>query len=205
MYNPSRSYEAVSPYSYQPKIQHPVQNQTSVALFHIPSDAKNSIYVDGIPNDATEREVSRKHFINFQISSVHIQVSNRSVWFESRLRQGESICFVLWISKTISNRLSQWTLLKDTDLTSTIRSDWRFHTRMNHETIKITNEWMNFIDWLFYFLSMNYKILWIMHTKKHCWIIHANKQCWIIHTNHFESENMNHNDCLFSRTLHTII
>ena len=55
MYNPSRSYDNMSPYSYTPKIQHQPQNQTSVALFNIPSDAKNSIYVDGIPNDATER------------------------------------------------------------------------------------------------------------------------------------------------------
>lgn len=57
MYNQSRSYDSPNPYtSYQPKIQqHQSQSQTSLALFHIPSDAKNSIYVDGIPNDATER------------------------------------------------------------------------------------------------------------------------------------------------------
>jgi hypothetical protein len=36
----------------------PIQN-TSIALFHIPQDATNSLYVDGIPNDASEREVSR--------------------------------------------------------------------------------------------------------------------------------------------------
>lgn len=61
MYNHSRSYENISPYSsYQPKAQHQSQSQTSLALFHIPSDAKNSIYVDGVPNDATEREVNRK-------------------------------------------------------------------------------------------------------------------------------------------------
>lgn len=35
------------------------QQSTSVALFHIPNDATNSLYVDGIPNDASEREVSR--------------------------------------------------------------------------------------------------------------------------------------------------
>ena len=35
------------------------QSQTSIALFHIPSDATNSLYVDGVPNDTTEREVSR--------------------------------------------------------------------------------------------------------------------------------------------------
>jgi hypothetical protein len=55
MYNPSRSYDNMGMYSqqYQPKVQHSNQNQTSIALFHIPSDAKNSIYVDGIPNDAS--------------------------------------------------------------------------------------------------------------------------------------------------------
>ena len=31
----------------------------SLALFNIPSDASNSLYVDGIPNDTHEREVSR--------------------------------------------------------------------------------------------------------------------------------------------------
>lgn len=36
----------------------PGQNQ-SIALFHIPNDATNSLYVDGVPNDASEREVSR--------------------------------------------------------------------------------------------------------------------------------------------------
>lgn len=35
------------------------QPNTSIALFHIPNDATNSLYVDGIPNDASEREVSR--------------------------------------------------------------------------------------------------------------------------------------------------
>ncbi len=38
----------------------PPQQNTSIALFHIPNDATNSLYVDGIPNDASEREVSRK-------------------------------------------------------------------------------------------------------------------------------------------------
>lgn len=38
---------------------YPPQQNTSIALFHIPNDATNSLYVDGIPNDATEREVSR--------------------------------------------------------------------------------------------------------------------------------------------------
>ncbi len=53
MYNQSRSFDNINPYSYQPKIQQHPQNTASLALFNIPSDAKNSIYVDGIPNDAT--------------------------------------------------------------------------------------------------------------------------------------------------------
>jgi hypothetical protein len=36
---------------------------TSIALFHIPKDATNSLYVDGVPNDASEREVSRKQTV----------------------------------------------------------------------------------------------------------------------------------------------
>jgi hypothetical protein len=61
----------MSPYAYQPKIQLPTQNQTSIALFHIPSDAKNSIYVDGVPNDTTEREVSRNNLLQYRyLSSV---------------------------------------------------------------------------------------------------------------------------------------
>ena len=35
---------------------------TSIALFHIPSDGTNSLYIDGVPNDTTEREVSRNSF-----------------------------------------------------------------------------------------------------------------------------------------------
>jgi hypothetical protein len=35
------------------------QQNTSIALFHIPNDATNSLYIDGIPIDASEREVSR--------------------------------------------------------------------------------------------------------------------------------------------------
>ena len=38
---------------------YPPSQSQSIALFHIPNDATNSLYVDGIPNDAFEREVSR--------------------------------------------------------------------------------------------------------------------------------------------------
>ena len=61
----SRSYDPMPtgyPPNYPPPTPPPVyppQQSTSIALFHIPSDATNSLYVDGIPNDASEREVSR--------------------------------------------------------------------------------------------------------------------------------------------------
>lgn len=29
------------------------QNSSSIALFHIPSDGTNSLYIDGVPNDTT--------------------------------------------------------------------------------------------------------------------------------------------------------
>ena len=51
------SYESMPPSyptGYPPQPVYP-QNSTSIALFHIPNDATNSLYVDGIPNDASER------------------------------------------------------------------------------------------------------------------------------------------------------
>ena len=55
------SYESMPP-SYPPNYpnqpMYPPTNN-SIALFNIPSDSTNSLYVDGIPNDASEREVSR--------------------------------------------------------------------------------------------------------------------------------------------------
>ena len=66
---PSEPYEPSS-YKVMPQSYHQTYTpttmpntyppQTSIALFHIPSDATNSLYVDGVPNDASEREVSRK-------------------------------------------------------------------------------------------------------------------------------------------------
>jgi hypothetical protein len=52
---PTYQSSTYPPHSIYPP---PIQN-TSIALFHIPQDATNSLYVDGIPNDASEREVSR--------------------------------------------------------------------------------------------------------------------------------------------------
>jgi hypothetical protein len=44
---------------FQPPPFPPATSPTSIALFHIPKDATNSLYVDGVPNNASEREVSR--------------------------------------------------------------------------------------------------------------------------------------------------
>jgi hypothetical protein len=38
---------------YPPPQQQQQQQNTSIALFHIPNDATNSLYVDGVPNDAS--------------------------------------------------------------------------------------------------------------------------------------------------------
>lgn len=58
----SSSYKMpVQSYSQFPQGQQHYSNQGSsnIALFHIPNDATNSLYVDGVPNDTHEREVSR--------------------------------------------------------------------------------------------------------------------------------------------------
>ena len=55
------------------------QQNSSITLFHVPNDATNSLYVDGVPNDTNEREVSRTCLVS-QIYFVHSQVSNASVW-----------------------------------------------------------------------------------------------------------------------------
>lgn len=48
--NPPNSFS-----QYHPSHVYSGQNtsSTSVALFHIPSDSTNSLYVDGVPNDTT--------------------------------------------------------------------------------------------------------------------------------------------------------
>ena len=50
---------------------------SSIALFHLPNDATNSLYVDGVPNDTNEREVSRR-FSATQTSSGLSLASNAS-------------------------------------------------------------------------------------------------------------------------------
>lgn len=52
------SYDPMGSYPPPPNFQasmYPPSQSTSIALFHIPQDATNSLYVDGIPNDASER------------------------------------------------------------------------------------------------------------------------------------------------------
>ena len=65
--NPSNNFS-----QYPPSQVYSSQNtSSSVALFHIPSDGTNSLYVDGVPNDTTEREVSRKSiFLNRYFPSI---------------------------------------------------------------------------------------------------------------------------------------
>jgi hypothetical protein len=47
-------------YQYQqPPQPQPQPQQSTIALFNVGSDATNSLYVDGVPNDTSEREVSR--------------------------------------------------------------------------------------------------------------------------------------------------
>lgn len=53
------------------------QQSSSIALFHIPSDATNSLYVDGVPNDTNDREVSRTFLVS-QTYSAPSLVSNAS-------------------------------------------------------------------------------------------------------------------------------
>jgi hypothetical protein len=54
------SYDPVGP-TYPPTqfgshgLYPPPTQNASIALFHIPNDATNSLYVDGVPNDASER------------------------------------------------------------------------------------------------------------------------------------------------------
>jgi hypothetical protein len=54
---PNTGYNPYPPPTTQPIYSQ--SNSNSIALFHIPSDGTNSLYVDGIPNDTNEREVSR--------------------------------------------------------------------------------------------------------------------------------------------------
>ena len=57
MINPNSSFS-----QYPPNQVYSGQSTSSstVALFHVPTDATNSLYVDGVPTDTSEREVSRK-------------------------------------------------------------------------------------------------------------------------------------------------
>jgi hypothetical protein len=58
----ANTYKPPNPsYNPYPSTGQPIYPQAShsLALFHIPSDGTNSLYVDGVPSDTSEREVSR--------------------------------------------------------------------------------------------------------------------------------------------------
>lgn len=80
------SFREAEPYepSYRPQMMMPMRGSEfgshsgfsgfnsgsqsqSIALFSISSDATNSLYVDGVPNDTNEREVSRTSIPNVDI------------------------------------------------------------------------------------------------------------------------------------------
>lgn len=71
----------------------------SVALFSIPSDGTNSLYIDGVPNDTTEREVSRKCIIS-QTSSALSPASSVSASSKRQRPPADSFSSASWISRT---------------------------------------------------------------------------------------------------------
>ena len=77
---------------------YPQQNMGSIALFNVPSDGTNSLYVDGVPNDTSEREVSRK-FIISQISSVLFLVFSAFGSLKRQLQQVGNFSCALLISR----------------------------------------------------------------------------------------------------------
>lgn len=91
---------------YQIPSQHlyPQQNMSSIALFNVPSDGTNSLYVDGVPNDTSEREVSRK-FIISQISSVLFLVFNALGSLKRQLQQVDNFSSALLILRTFCSPL----------------------------------------------------------------------------------------------------
>ena len=50
--NPMNPINVYHPFSQQQFSQYQSNN---ISLFHIPSDATNSLYIDGVPNDTNER------------------------------------------------------------------------------------------------------------------------------------------------------
>lgn len=73
-------------------------NSTSIALFHIPPDGTNSLYVDGVPNDTSEREVSRNCLFS-QIFFDHSQGFSAFAWLKRQPPQEDSFSYVLLISR----------------------------------------------------------------------------------------------------------
>jgi hypothetical protein len=123
------SYEPMPP-SYAPPSfpQHslyppPAQN-TSIALFHIPQDATNSLYVDGVPNDAAEREVSRT-ILPSQTYSAPTRASNASDSSRRPPWAGDSTYCASWTSRMYCSPPSPSIRYRIIDLTNTISKDSR--------------------------------------------------------------------------------
>lgn len=99
------------PQQTYPQYQQPIppqqtySNNSSVAIFHIPSDSTNSLYIDGVPNDTNEREVSRNFFLNQTFSDL-FRVSNALDLLRRQHQQDESFSYVLLILKMLCNLLS---------------------------------------------------------------------------------------------------
>lgn len=117
-----------SQYQPPPPPQQMYQNNSSVALFHIPSDSTNSLYVDGVPNDTSEREVSRTCLLS-QISSVPSRASSASASSRRPLQRAESFSFALSISRTLCSPPSPWTPCRTTASIRATSEGWRFPTR----------------------------------------------------------------------------
>lgn len=102
-------------------------------IFCVPKNATNTIYVEGIPVDATEREVSRKYlrpylvqsFVSFlllpalQTSLGHSRGSSRCDSSQERSTPTRKWSFALLTSRTISRRRSWLTRCRGTGSTRT--------------------------------------------------------------------------------------
>ena len=50
------------------------QQPNLTPIFKIQPDSTHSLYIDGVPNDTTEREVARNSLIKFEIFFAHFLV-----------------------------------------------------------------------------------------------------------------------------------
>ena len=103
----------------------PQSSSNSVAIFNVPSDGTNSLYIDGVPNDTNEREVSRTFLLKFQIYSVHFLVFNVLDWLKKPQQQEDNFSYVSLIFRMCCSQQSLWILCKITGLTKVIKEDWK--------------------------------------------------------------------------------